>query len=66
MVAVFAIEARRLQRPPTDIDIRGDARQRPSGTQTVAERLKLMGGSLREVSGFEGERGFRFEVREER
>jgi hypothetical protein len=47
MVAVFAIEAGRLQRPPTDIDIRGDARQRPSGTQTVAERLKLMGGSLR-------------------
>lgn len=53
MVALFAIEAGQLQRPTTDIDILGDARQRPSGTRAVADRLKSMGGSLKEVSGLE-------------
>lgn len=62
MVALFAIEAGQLQRATTDIDILGDARQRPSGTRTVTERLEEMGGSLTEVSGFESERGFRFEL----
>ena len=62
MVALFAIEAGQLQRPTTDIDILGDARQRPSGTEAVTERLERIGGALKVVSGLESERGFRFEV----
>jgi hypothetical protein len=62
MVALFAIEAGQLQRPTTDIDILGDARQRPSGTEAVTERLESIGGALKVVSGLESERGFRFEV----
>lgn len=62
MVALFAIEAGQLQRPTTDIDILGDARQRPSGTEVVTERLESIGGALEEVSGLESERGFRFEL----
>jgi hypothetical protein len=59
MVALFAIEAGQLQRPTTDIDILGDARQRPSGTEAVTKRLENIGGALKVVSGFESERGFR-------
>lgn len=62
MVALFAIEAGQLQRPTTDIDILGDARQRPSGTMAVIELLESIGGALKQVSGLESERGFRFEV----
>jgi hypothetical protein len=62
MVALFAIEAGQLQRPTTDIDILGDARQRPSGTEAITERLEDIGGALKEASGLESERGFRFEV----
>ena len=62
MVALFAIEAGQLQRPTTDIDILGDARQRPSGTSAVTERLESLGGALKEASGLESQRGFRFEV----
>jgi len=61
-VALFAIEAGQRQRPTTDIDILGDARQRPSGTQAVTEQLERIGGSLAEISGLESDRGFRFEV----
>jgi hypothetical protein len=62
MVALFAIEAGQLQRPTTDIDILGDARERPSGTQAVTEQLEQIGASLMEVSGLDSERGFRFEL----
>jgi hypothetical protein len=62
MVALFAIEAGQIQRPTTDIDILGDARQRPSGTEAVTEQLERMGAGLSEVSGLESERGFRFEL----
>lgn len=62
MVALFAIEAGELQRATTDIDILGDARQRPSATGAVAERLEEIGGTLKEISGLESERGFRFDV----
>ena len=62
MVGLFAIEAGQLQRPTTDIDLLGDARQRPSGTRAITEQLERMGGSLAEVSGLESERGFRFEL----
>lgn len=60
MVALFAIEAGQLQRPTTDIDILGDARQRPSATETVTRRLEQMGGVLNDASGLDTERGFRF------
>jgi hypothetical protein len=62
MVALFAIEDGQLQRPTTDIDILGDARQRPSGTQAVTEQLGQMGAKLAEISGLDSERGFRFEL----
>jgi hypothetical protein len=62
MVALFAIEAGQIQRPTTDIDVVGDARQRPSGTQRVAERIVALGGVPHETGGLDGERGFRFEV----
>jgi hypothetical protein len=62
MVALFAIEAGQVQRPTTDIDILGDARQRPSGTMAVTERLRALGGEVREVSGMEHEKGFRFDL----
>jgi hypothetical protein len=62
MVALFAMEAGQLQRPTTDIDILGDARQRPSGTRAITQRLEQMGGSLTEVSGLDSERGFRLEL----
>jgi hypothetical protein len=39
MVALFAMEAGQSSRPTTDIDILGDARQRPSGTEWVTEQL---------------------------
>ena len=62
MVALFAMEAGQIQRPTTDIDILGDARQRPSGTEALTEQLERMGAELSEVSGLESERGFRFEL----
>src|ERR1700730_7658154 len=62
MVALFAIEAGRIQRPTADIDILGDARQRPSGTEIVTSCLHELGASRRAIGGFEAERGFRFEV----
>lgn len=62
MVGLFALEAGQLQRATTDIDILGDARQRPSGTEWVAERLQHLGATRHEVSGFEAEKGFRFAV----
>jgi hypothetical protein len=62
MTALFAMEAGQTQRPTTDIDILADARQRPSGTRAVSERLRHLGGALTEVSGLDSERGFRFEL----
>lgn len=60
MVALFAIEAGQLQRPTTDIDILADARQRPSGTESVSGRLEELGAKLHEVSGVAMDKGFRF------
>ncbi len=63
MVALYAIEFGQIARPTVDIDILGDARQRPSGTQWVTSRLEERLGALRyEVSGVDFEKGFRFEV----
>src|SRR3954451_19302404 len=45
MVAVFAMEAGQISRPTTDIDILGDARQRPSGTEWVTEQLTKLGAT---------------------
>jgi hypothetical protein len=47
MVALYAIQAGQIQRPTTDIDLLGDARQRPSGTEWVSDRLRDLGASRR-------------------
>lgn len=63
MVALYAIESGQSARPTVDIDILGDARQRPSATEWVVQRLRdEFGATPHETSGLEGERGFRFEV----
>ena len=62
MVALFAIESQETQRVTTDIDVLADARMRPSATAWATERLGSLGASLREVQGFDRERGFRFDV----
>ncbi|MHB8491535.1 MAG: hypothetical protein ACYDA6_04875 [Solirubrobacteraceae bacterium] len=62
MVALFALEAGKNPRATTDIDILGDARQRPSVVEWAAKRLDQMGDGLHEVTGFEREKGFRFNV----
>jgi hypothetical protein len=62
MVALFAIEAGQIQRPTTDIDILGDARQRPSATTAVTGHLQDLGATRTEIGGFEAERGFRFSM----
>lgn len=62
MVALFAIEAGQVQRATTDIDILGDARQRPSGTTAVTSHLQDLGATRTEIGGFEAERGFRFAI----
>lgn len=62
MVALFAIESQQTQRATTDIDVLADARARPSATEWVSARLESLGGAVRELSGLEHERGFRFEV----
>jgi hypothetical protein len=62
MVALFAIEAGQIQRPTRDIDILGDARGRPSGTEAVTERLDSLGGTLQEIGGLDAKKGFRFAV----
>ncbi len=63
MVALYAIESGQTARPTVDIDILGDARQRPSGTEWIAQRLRdELGATPHETSGLEGEKGFRFEV----
>jgi hypothetical protein len=43
MVALFAIEAGQISRPTADIDILGDTRQRPSGTEWIATQLTKLG-----------------------
>lgn len=62
MVATFAFEAGQINRPTSDIDILGDARQRPSGTEWITERLRQLGATRHAIGGFESEKGFRFEV----
>lgn len=62
MVALFALEAGQRARPTTDIDILGDARSRPSGTEEVTRHLKALGAEIHEYGGLERERGFRFNV----
>jgi len=62
MVSLFAMEAGHISRPTTDIDILGDARQRPSGTEWVTEQLAKLGATRHEVGGFEAEKGFRFSL----
>lgn len=62
MVGLYAIEAGRIPRYTHDIDILGDARQRPSGTEVVTSRLRQLGASRPEIGGFEAEKGFRFDV----
>jgi hypothetical protein len=62
MTALFALEAGQVGRPTTDIDILSDARQRPSGTEWVTQRLSTLGATRHEIGGFDAEKGFRFEV----
>ena len=62
MVALFAIEANQTARPTADIDILGDARARPSATETVTTTLEELGARLLDVSGTDLERGFRFSL----
>ena len=62
MVALFAMEAGQISRPTTDIDILGDARQRPSGTEWVTEQLTKLGATRHQIGGFEAEKGFRFTI----
>lgn len=63
MVALFAIEAGQIARPTTDIDILGDARQRPSGTEWVTARLlDELDATRHEIAGLGARKGFRFEV----
>ncbi len=62
MVASFAMQARQLARPTRDIDILGDARQRPSATERVTSRLLALGGVLQTVGGLDMRKGYRFEV----
>lgn len=63
MVALYAIESGQIARPTADIDILGDARQRPSGTEWVTSRLKTdLGATRHEISGLDAEKGFRLEV----
>jgi hypothetical protein len=62
MVALFAMEAGQLARPTSDIDILGDARQRPSGTEAVSARLEALDAKLPEVTGVDKDKGFRFEL----
>lgn len=45
MVALFAIEAGQISRPTADIDILGDARQRPSATEEITRRLNELGAT---------------------
>ena len=49
MVQLFAYEHESASRPTTDIDILGDARERPSGTRWLAEKLRGLGASLHAV-----------------
>jgi hypothetical protein len=62
MVALFAIEAGQISRPTADIDILGDARQRPSATESITRQLTELGAERHEIGGFESEKGFRFVV----
>lgn len=62
MVALFAIESGQAPRVTTDIDLLGDARQQPSGTESLSRHLERLGATLHEVGGFDREKGFRFEV----
>jgi hypothetical protein len=62
MVALFAMDSNQTTRPTTDIDILGNARSRPSATKGVAGVLRDLGATGPKVGGFDGERGFRFEV----
>lgn len=62
MVSLFAIEARRLPRATSDIDILGDARERPSATERVTSGLLALGGKLETIGGLSMRKGFRFEV----
>lgn len=62
MVALFAIEAGQISRPTADIDILGDARQRPSATESITRQLTELGATRHEIGGFESEKGFRFAI----
>jgi hypothetical protein len=62
MVALFAIESGQVPRVTADIDLLGDARQRPSGTESLSRHLECLGAILYEVGGFEAEKGFRFTI----
>jgi Protein of unknown function (DUF3040) len=65
MVAVFAMQAAQTPRVTTDIDVLADARARPSGTTWATRRLEEMGATLAEVDGLDGQRGFRFKLRDQ-
>lgn len=63
MVALYAIEAGQGTRVTTDIDLLGDARQRPSGTEWITSRLQQdLGATQHAISGLSGKKGFRFEI----
>ncbi len=62
MVASFAIEAQQRVRTTRDIDILGDARRRPSGTELVTSRLLALGATLQTIGGLHMRKGYRFEL----
>jgi len=62
MVQLHAYEHGAQSRPTTDIDILGDARQRPSMTERLARILKELGGDLRVPPSTDAKVGYQFDV----
>jgi hypothetical protein len=62
MVQLHAYEHGDESRPTTDIDILGDARNRPSMTEKLAQTLKDLGGDLHLPPRTDAKIGYRFEI----
>jgi hypothetical protein len=62
MVQLHAYEHGTGSRPTADIDILGDARQRPSMTERLAQIVKNHGGELRLPSSTDPKIGYQFEI----
>lgn len=62
MVQLLAYEHGAESRPTTDIDLLGDARQRPSGTQTLAETLDALGAEMATPPSTDPRSGYKFKL----